>query len=292
MKIVNKTVGVIVACVLGVSPWLGAEDVNQTRTATAGQSWLTPSIWDNNSAATSGNNYFTNGYTLRTPDNPLGSATFLGDALTINGGDGGSSGGLSLKSGTTTIGNLYLLSGRISNNNAGSSGNLPATLNVMNFTVGADTTSDNPAIIQGSFTGHDITLNISNLLGGGYLQFTNNRVYTFSVENGLGFNGTIDYAQGSLILEGSMNLANAQLIVNSGVNSVVINNSVSVKSLLFGGVNLDLGNYTSTDLNAFFDADVFSGEGSIAIVPEASTYVLLMSALVLLLTFGKRKLQK
>lgn len=292
MKNMNITVKMLAACGFLASPWLGAEGIKQVQTASGGQSWATASIWSNSSGASTGNDYFTNGYVVRTPDSPAGSTVFPGNSLTIDGGDGGGSGALLLKSGSTTIGNLNLISGLIRNGNSGAGGNQPAILNVTNFTVGSSATAGSPAVIRGDFSGQDLTVNVSNLMGSGYLQFVNQRTYTLSVVNGRAFSGVIDLTQGGLILEGNIDLANAQFIINSGVNSVVIGSSVSVKSFTFGGVELGFGNHESADLNEFFGTSVFSGGGNITVVPEASTYTLLMSGVLLLLIFGKNRFSR
>jgi len=114
---------------------LSAADVNQVSSNGSSESWATAAAWTNNEPPSPENAYFTNGYTLRTPNSPAGAVVFSGGSLIIGGGTGGATGALNLKAGTTDIANLSIGNGMVLNGNAGGSGNLPATINVTNLTI-------------------------------------------------------------------------------------------------------------------------------------------------------------
>lgn len=257
-----------------------AADVNLIGPAGAGQSWATAALWSDGTAASAGNHYFTNGYTLRTPDTATGSATFPGASLTINGGDGGARGTLTLKAGTTTIGDLQIGAGTISNGVAGGSGNLPATLNVTNFTVQAAAMSSSAAIIQGAFTGNNLTLNVTNLLGEGFLQFGGARNYSLSVANASAFTGTLNLSQGSLTIATDLGMGSGAFTMATGA-SLILGNDLRVSSLSFGGTVATSGIYTSGELNSFFSTSAFSGDGLVyvSVIPEPSSFAFGVGAL-------------
>ena len=271
--------------------YVRAADINQVASASGGQSWSTASVWENAAAASAGNHYFTNGYVLRTPDTALGSVVFPGESLTIEGGVGSARGGLLLKAGTTTIADLLIGAGTISNGVAGGSGNLPATLNVTNFTVLSTATSADAAILQGAFTNNDLTVGIANLLGDGYLRFTNPRNFSLSVADALSFTGTLNLNQGALTLSSALGMNDAAFTMASSGASLVLSNDMRVSSFSFGASEADTGIYTSAELNTFFSTTAFSGDGLVyvSVIPEPSSCALGAGVVVLALVGLRRR---
>ncbi|MDR1283919.1 MAG: hypothetical protein LBK99_24345 [Opitutaceae bacterium] len=269
-----------------------ADIVKQTASAASGQSWETATLWEGGAAASSGNDYFTNGYTLRTPtvSGGNGATTFpAGASLAVSSGDGSTRGTLTLKTKTTTIGELRIGVGTVHNNvNTGS--NQPATLNVTNLTILSAATAANPAILQGAATNNDLTVKITNLLGDGYLQFTNPRNYSLSATNAAAFTGEINLNQGTLTLATDFVASGAAFSMSASGASLVLTRNLSVSSFTFGATRLDVvGNtYTSAQLNALFGTTAFSGDGIVSLqsIPEPSILVFVFGAVALCVCGG------
>ncbi|MDR1281525.1 MAG: PEP-CTERM sorting domain-containing protein [Opitutaceae bacterium] len=275
-----------------------AADIKQIAPASSNDlNWETASLWDNEAAASTGNHYFTNGYTLRTPTpgGGTGTTTFPGASLTVEGGDGGTRGALTLKAKTTIIGNLLIGVGSVANNvNTGT--NQPATLVVTNLTILSTATNENAAILQGANTNQNITLNVTNLLGNGYLRFTNPRSYVLSVANAAAFTGEINLNQGTLTLATDFAATGATFSMASSGASLVLTGNLSVSSFTFGTTTLSGASqsYTSSELNALFSTTAFSGGGNVSIapVPEPSTLGLLFGGVALAACYRAGKLRQ
>ncbi|AHF91902.1 anchor protein [Opitutaceae bacterium TAV5] len=278
---------------------LRADNINQTRTAAVNESWATPALWSNNAEASPGNAYFTNGYTLRTPNvTTEANQTFPGASLTVD-GDGGSGGGgamgtLSLKSRVTTIADLRLGTALISNAASDGSGNTLATLNVTDLTV----LDGKTATLNGTNSNQNIYLNVTNLLGSGTLSINNTaRTYTLAIDDATAFTGIISTLGGNatLVIASDLNLINGAFSVNT-VTSLVLNKNLVVPSFTFGSVTLNtLGEaYTAAQLNDHFGTTAFSGTGSLIVasstIPEpASVATLLAAAVMLAVTLRRRR---
>lgn len=290
-----KNILVAVASLLAISAGsLPAAAVLQQSSNTSGQSWATPATWSNNEAAGTGNDYFTNGYILRTPDSPAGSVSFPGDSLTVNAGTGGATGALNLKAGTTSITNLSIGSGNILNGNA-SSGNLPATINITNLNILAAATVTTPAGIRGSNSGNDMTINVTNLAGSGYLSIgvgaSTTRDYSLGIVNASTFTGTINLSRGNLTLSEALSLSSdAVFTMNTTNTSLSLSNNLSVWSFSFGTA-LPQGDYTSAQLNTHYGTSVFSGPGLLSVVPEpaSGTLFLFAASTFILMSRAKRR---
>ncbi len=267
-----------------------AGDIKQLRATLSNpsESWSTPDVWENNEAPSSSNNYFTNGWSLRstTVNGGNGTATFTGASLTVDGPNGGNGGTLTMKSKTVSIGNLLLSGGSLVTNNVNTGSNQPATLNVTNLTILGSATVSAPATLQGSNTNNDLTVNITNLKGNGYLQFTNPRNYSLSVTDASAFTGTLHHNQGTLTLSSDFNASSATFSMSASGASLTLSNNITVSSFTFGSTTLDVSGstYTSAQLNTLFNKTVFSGSGILTIasvVPEPSTLALLAGGAVL-----------
>ncbi|EIP99078.1 hypothetical protein OpiT1DRAFT_03582 [Opitutaceae bacterium TAV1] len=281
---------------LSVAP-LPGETIQQTRTAASGESWVTPGLWNNTAAASSGNDYYTNGWTLRTPDGPSLSVAFPGASLTVDGGAGGERGMLSLKAGTTEIADLRLGVGTVSDGVAGGNPttNRPATLNITNLTLLSAATSATAAIFRGPYDGNDITLNVTNLLGSGYLQFVKGsdagkRIFTLAVSNASSFTGTLELQHGTLDLASTINLTSGSFIMATTNTTLRLNSSLTVSSFTFGSFNLEAGSYTSSELNSRFSTSAFAGAGQLTIqaIPEASAFAWMLGGITLIACAGFR----
>ena len=282
--------GIIIAS--GAS--LSAAVILQVSSNASGQSWATAATWSNAAAASAGNDYFTNGYTLRTPDSPAGTATFPGSSLTVDGGTGGATGALNLKAGTTNITNLSIGNGAILNGNA-SGGNLPATINITNFTILSAATSSAPAAIRGTNSGNNMTINVSNLSGSGYLSIgggaTGTRDYAVGITDASAFTGTFNLFRGNLNLTSDLSLESAATFtMNSTNTSLALNNDLSTWSFSYGGSALAVGVYSSSDLNTHYSTSVFSGLGTLSVVPEpTSSALVFLAASTFVLVFRMKR---
>jgi len=283
---------VVAGLLLSASP-LSAALVLQTANSGSGTSWATGSIWVSNAGASAGNDYHTNGYTLRTPDGVNIHPVFDGDSLTVDGGAGGARGELLLKAGTSTISNLLIGVGTVRNAVASGSNpatNHPATLTVTNLTIMESATSDNAAIFRGTWYLNDITLNVANLLGSGHLQFAkttqndnSKRLFVLSVADASSFTGTLELAHGTLELAAALNMSKGKLTMATTDTTLRLTSSVTVSSFAFGSTQLDAGSYTSAELNALFSTNAFTGSGllQVAQIPEPSSFALAMGGAML-----------
>ena len=195
---------------------LGSGDLINTTSFNTGLNWI------GGAAPTGGNDYFTAGFTLRTPNN-TGSITFLGDLLTVNGGS------LLLKPGSTgtpeiTIPNLRLSNGSVNfgtgNRDARLSGNLelmPGT-----GTLNASSNNDNRTF----FVNSDIS-------GVGNLRLT--------ADDG-----------GAIFLIGG-----ATLTVS---NSIIMSNTAKNSTLSHGGA-IFMNSATAQIFNSSFISNTASGDG-------------------------------
>lgn len=291
---------VVAGLLLSASP-LSAALVLQTANSASGTSWATGNLWDSNAGASAGNDYHTNGYTLRTPDGVNIHPVFDGDSLTVDGGAGGARGELTLKAGTSTIANLRIGVGTVRNAVAGSgSVNYPATLNVTNLTILSSATGDNAAIIRGNWQRNDITLNVTNLLGSGHLQFAkttqndnSKRLFTLSVTDASAFTGTLELAHGTLDLASAVYLTQGKFVMATTDTTLRLNSSLTVSSFTFGSNQLEIGTYTSADLNALFATNAFTGDGVLQVVvpqiPEPSSFALVLGGAMLTACAARRR---
>ncbi len=306
-KKIHQHLAALAALGLLASATIHAADVKQTRTANSGESWATAAIWDNNAAASSTNDYFTNGCQLRSPQS-TGSVTFTGKSLTINGGAGGTRGTLHLKSVTTVIDTLSMGAGTLNNSAANGSGqNTTATVNIANLTILSDTTSSDAAIVVGSATNQDMVLNVTNLKGSGYLKFDkgNNvvRNHTLTIANATAFTGTLNLAAGSsaanrntLTIAGNIDMSGGIFSMANTGTSLVLNGNLIVSSFTFGSVTLTAAEVgtgmDATALNTRFGAGIFSGGGKLiyaSAVPEPATISLLLAGLALGVGFAIKR---
>lgn len=223
-----------------------------------GQSWNTVGNWwsapTGGTAATaisSNDNYFTNGFQLRSPEN-YNSEAFPGASLTINGG----SVLVKAKSTSTTTSFTNVIvsgsTGAISNGVSGVQIIRMADLSVAS-TFNIDTVANN----------RGFNMTIDRLSGAGTVAFLGHGGGTLllTVTNASNFTGTINLAasnSGTLTFQNDL-FTGGSLVVNTG-HSVVLNQSITVAGLTVAGVVKAAGTYTAAQLGA-----QFSGTGIVTV---------------------------
>lgn len=291
-----------------------ASTINLTNTDPSGSSsFNTAGNWDNGQAPSAGNDYVTT-YQLRTPA-ASGNYTFAGDSLTLSGT--GSS--FAYKgTGTTdviTVNNLIVTNGGMVRNLTGS---------VIAFTLAGNITlnsggsffdlNNNSPMKVASTIGGIGTLTISNLVGtaqatnaislltaNSYQGGTTIKSYAYldvRADGALG-TGNVTVTGGKLTLElGTTNnyiADSAKLILSSGLadGAVALNftgsDSVAGLSLNGGSSYLSAGIYDATTLNGLYGTSLFSGNGTITVVPEPQAASLLLSAALALALAARRR---
>jgi hypothetical protein len=281
--------------------------VNQTSFNTAGN-------WSNGSAPCAGNDYtVSSGHTLRTPASSTAAFVFAGDSLTFSGGallkyKGGSGGTISvanfiLNNGTvingcasttwTLAGNITLSSGggyfQQSDNN-GDGGRITVVSAAISGT-GLATINGSPA--AGSSTvGNSTKFTSKNTYSGGTSILSGATLYA-ETDGSLG-TGKVTVS-GTLILEnGTTNnyIADAASLVVASGGSVNLNYSGTdvISGLTVNGVAYTtVGTYGGSDSGATNILSGFSGAGTLTLVPEPSTTVMMVSGVAGLLAFAWRK---
>jgi len=208
--------------------------------------WSAVSGGSNPSAISANDDFFTNGFLLRTPAGSV-SSTFGGASLTVNGGS------LLLKNTGTasvTVHNLDVTGGTISN---GTSGNL--NFNVTYFNAASSTTFDAVASTRG------FNLVANRLSGSGNITLLGHGggPLLLNVANANSYTGTITLSAsspGALTLQNGLFSAGA-LVVNTG-SSVTVNQPVSFAGLTVNGVVKSAGVYTAASLG-------FAGSGTVTV---------------------------
>lgn len=251
-----------------------AAEIKQQASAGANQSWLTASLWENSAPASAGNDYFTNGYNLRSPDLNSGTATFPGGSLTISGGTGGARSVFQLKASVVRVENLTLGNGNVANQFSPGGTNRDATLSVGTLRIAAEATSESAAVFLGTYSGHNLTLAAENLVGSGYVRFGGTQNNYVDIASASGFTGEMNVASGALELKSALSLGSGVFSMNTG-SSLVLSYNLSVASFSFAGSQLSSGSYSSAELNSHFNTSAFSGGGTLSVIPEASTTTLL-----------------
>ncbi|MET0262485.1 MAG: hypothetical protein ABW223_06280 [Rariglobus sp.] len=246
------------------------------------QNWSTESAWwsqpktggTNPAAITSADNFYINGYALRTPETGTPS-TFAGGALVLNGGSI-----LIKQTGTSSLTIPALLSkgGASRTITNGNSGIRP--VNIGHFHT---TRSEATAFSTGGAT-RGLDLNITTLSGDGDLNFIGGGPVDLGVANGSDFYGTLyvtagttvtitdnSALNGSLIVDstGKINLG-ANLTVTSAVIGGVINGTDGLWGLRRSGTTLASNTtYTIAQLQTLFPATFVGGTGSITVTQPA-----------------------
>ncbi|WP_269522161.1 hypothetical protein [Coraliomargarita parva] len=265
------------------------------------ESWVTAADWSDGLAVTAGGDYSTDGYTLRSPNTPTWASTFpAGATLTVEDGTGASGGIFLIKSGVLNMDNVNLGLGGLVASNPNNGTNLATTWNVTNLTVlaASTTTSGESAAIKGSYTGNDITMNVTNLLGSGYLAIGGDGGglllnYTLNVSDASGFTGILHLDRGNLILSSGLTISSGSFMMSDGTNTLDFGGyDMVVSSFEFGATSLSANTYTSAELNTLLSTDVFSGVGSLTVIPEPATTTIALGLAVLVLGAGRISIKR
>jgi autotransporter-associated beta strand protein len=211
--------------------------------------------WSNLSAPSGGNDYFTQGFRLRTP-NTGGSKTFLGGSLTVN------SSGIFHYAGsnsqTITVDNFILAGGQVAsgiNNNMTLAGNITLTANTSSsFNVTSNATARN-FIVNAPIS------------GSGSLSFFGNNGYTALVSANNTFTGSVFVGTGATLRLDNVAALRNSALDTTGLGVVSLNAGSGAYTIggLSGSTNLssvittNLGNMTTLVLNPQSGSQSYSG---------------------------------
>ena len=235
-----------------------------------GHNWDTLTDWFSSSDGTGTNpagilstdDFDINGFALRSPTsaNPV----FTGNSLTIS----GDAGFLMKQGSTATITNLISQGGNIIVGNA----SVTQELHVVNLTINGYTRLDAGAIDKG------IALTVDYLVGSQGLKLgatsSDIGLYTLNIADASGFDGTLQSVFGTTDFENDVDMSSAtyQIFTNAGT-SVILDQDITVETLIIGDDTLTPGTYSFEELNAAYDDQfVDGGTGSITVTHE--TYFL------------------
>lgn len=317
----HRTTAKLAAIVCSAGLSASAADITMTGSNSSGNSGFNSGTnWPSNIAPTAGNNYFTGNNTLRTPNNSADNFTFAGDSLTVSG-----SGRLLYKGAdgaTITVNDFRLNNGGAFEQGGGSGAGIKMTL------AGSITLGEGGGVIRtgaGNALGRTTTVTASiggsghlTLLnheagGGGlavtYLQGLNtytggttigsgntSHKFLLVVQSSLGDGGNVSVLDGAQ-LEFDINNAlgtNQNLILSETLADGSINlnfsgtNSIGGLSFDSGLTFADVGTYGAIGSGAMFEYAVFSGSGTLTVVPEPAEISLAIAAGLGLLVFARR----
>lgn len=277
----NMQAAALISSALLTASIVNAEDVSQVADGLSSDKngWETSSLWSNNSTPSAGNQYYTNGHTLLSPNISVQSAgsTFLG-SLTANSGTM-----LTIKNKTIVFSEDLTLGNSTLRNATNNGSNIEATISILGtLTISPEATAANSALIRGAYTGNGIVLNVNKLMGSGYLVIgeTDANTCNLSVANASEFTGTIDFSMGTITLDSTLNAAAGTIVMSDSQANLVLASDLYVAQFTFGNVSLEQGTYTVAQLNEMFSTSVFSGSGVIGVSvipePQASTLLIVM----------------
>lgn len=276
--------------------------------AGADTSFTTAGHWSNGLAPSAGNTYSVDsGYTIRTPG-ASGSYTFGGDALTISGN------GTTLVYKGTGAGTDVLTANNLILANKGAVSNFTSNVFTLNGTVTVNSGQIGIFRLDGANAGYTVA---STIAGSGSVSFTTNAIasqtankvavthanntYTGGTTIGVYANvaiqadgalgtGNLIMNGGKLTLElGTLNnyiADTANFVLASGLadGAVTFNftgtDAVAGLSLNGGSTYLAAGLYDATTLNSLYGSSLFTGTGTLNVVPEPQAAWLLLGFVV------------
>lgn len=259
----------------------------------AGSGWNTLGVWFNqpsgggsNPSSMSGNTFQINGFVLRSA-----TANF---------------GGASLNNSVAGGATLVQDSGRtIGQFNVSAQGSIALNTGGANYTLNVTNLNDAATLnLRAPNTNGVFTLNVANLSGAGNLVIgggsggsspNSTSTVSLSVTNASAFTGNISPSIGKLTFNNSADFSLADLTLN-GASTFTINlaNDVTFSSVFgtnFGNgfSSLGEGEYFASDLNTLTGTSIFSGAGSITVVPEPEPRVLFLISTAALLVLWRRR---
>jgi hypothetical protein len=218
-------------------------------------------------ANTTGNQFDVNGFDLRSAST-TGSSTFPGTFISDDASD-----------------NLVLMYASTWNVTGGFNVNNTLFMrphrSTVNLNIGnLDLGSSGDMKIRGNGTKLAVNVDVANLTGSGDLSFgissqsgdVNGHWGLSITDANSDFTGTVDLFRGALTFDTAFSLGDARFAIDSGEdNSVVLANSVSFGDVTFGASSLSIGTYDASQLNSELETDIFSGTGSLTVIPEPAT---------------------
>lgn len=243
-----------------------------------GESWNSDSVWfdqpsggGDNPTVFSGNDFFLNGFGLRTGSTSTGTSTFNGASLNF-----GQSGDLmDLMAATSTINNtLNVTTGFIRNH---------TTRDNINFNIGTLNVSGTNFQLRAPGSTQTMNVNASVLSGDGRLNFgnlsgTDSGNFSFTTDDADAFTGELRPIDGTLEFSTAFSLTNGTLYLStlSGVN-VRLANNVSFAALEGDSFSpIAPGTYNASELNSLTSSSVFIGGSNLTVIPEPGTWVLIL----------------
>jgi hypothetical protein len=240
--------------------------------------WDTPTDWwsqptgggSHPAAITSADNFYVNGFTLRSPQANT-ATTFSGGALILNGGS------ILLKQSNSTVVTIPALLSKGGASRAINNGNsVVQALNITDVLLNRSETTS----FSTSGTTRGLTLGFGNLRGDGDLNFLGGGTVNLGITTGTGFYGAL-YVTGSTTLTITSDATlKGSLVIEAG-SKINLNQNLSVTSLVVGGTTTDADGlpgikrtgtafasnttYTFAQLQAAFPAVFLSGSGSITV---------------------------
>jgi len=250
---------------------LQAADVSLTASDPSGSdSWDEAGRWNNAAAPSAGNNYFTAGFQLRTPNNLAGNTTFGGGSLTLNRGQVLYKGSGSR---TITINNLTMDGGNFGDGNGNTTVTLSGNWITVNTTGCFDSTtdsSDRHIVVTSPILGSGVITNRGN----GSVQLTST-ASTFSGKWILQVNQTRVTADASLGQVPAAYVADS-ITLDGGI---LMNRDTEVTIAANRGITLtSRGGRFEAGWSKYFAVDsVIAGAGGLTIVGDATPGVIFLN---------------
>jgi hypothetical protein len=250
-------------------------------------SWANPAVWfdqtsggGNNPALFGDSHFDTNGFTPRTGDGDNATTTFNGASLTLRNTL------FQPQAAVVNIPNRLIVTG-------GNSLRVHNSRTAVEFNVGT-LELDSNYLFRSPLSTHSLTSNIGVLVGSANLTFNNSTelgVHTLNVGDASAYTGEIRLNNSSLTFAGPGNVfLNASLFLPNNSVSLVLAGNVTFGGLSgIGFADLAPNTYDASALNAWIGDPVFSGDGNLTVVPEPSTYALLLALLALGLVVARNR---
>lgn len=308
-----------IACSAGLSA--SATEITMTGSNGSGTSGFNSGTnWPGNLAPTAGNDYSTGNNTLRTPNGSTAEFIFAGDSLTVSG-----SGRLLYKGGnggTIIINDFRLVNGGAFEQGGGSGDGIAMTLGgtiTLGGTggvirTGAGNASGRTTVVEADITGSGRLTLLNHEAGSGglavtYLQGLNtytggttigdgdtSHKFRLVVQSNLGAGGDVSVLDGAQLqfdihnaLGTDQNLILSETLADGSIN-LNFTGTNKIGGLSFdGGLTFSsIGTYGAIGSGATFEYAVFSGGGTLTVVPEPAEISLAIAAGLGLLAFVRR----
>jgi hypothetical protein len=258
--------------------------------------WSEPLAGGTNAGTINGHTFFSNGFRVRTSNlnTTFGNAEtilHLNSTLVVRAGEPSPE--------TATVANLITYGTDTARIGAGISS---ASFTVTNFAANANTRLDG----DGS-PNRTLTLNIGTLTGSGNLLLDSSTTVHLSISTGVNYTGDIAFrslsASGAYHFASSFTIAGGLIADNdaggsSSSNRIILDQHITVGSLVLNGDSFAPGTYTASELlamNSGAYADLFAGsntlEGvaSITVIPEPATVCLSLLSVFALAVLRRRR---